>query len=241
MNMRCQGLVAIATALLFAASAAAQDDGPRRAQEPGGFGSAARERARPPERAAPPRAAPIAPPMSPPRSSPRRPPVGPPLRALPPGTRTYRFADAPYFYHDGFWYRRGGPGYIVTRPPRGAFITVLPPFFSTVWIGGTRYYFADDIYYRWDPVRRVYMVSDPGGDDTTTDTTDDLFIYPKNGQSEEEQATDRYECHRWASDQTNFDPTRSGGGVDDSERTAKRADYQRAQTACLEARGYSVR
>lgn len=227
MNTR-HGFVVVASALLLAAGIATAQDG--------AFGSAARERARSQERAAPR----PDPPAGPPMRIPRRPPAGPPLRALPPGTRTYRFADAPYFYHDGFWYRRGGPGYIVTRPPRGAFITVLPPFFSTVWIGGTRYYFADDIYYRWDPVRRVYIVSDPGGDDTTTDT-DDLFIYPKNGQSEEQQATDRYECHRWASDQTSFDPTRSGGGVDDSERAAKRDDYQRAQTACLEARGYSVK
>jgi hypothetical protein len=29
--------------------------------------------------------------------------------------------------------------------------------------------------------------------------------------------------------------------VDESQASAKRADYQRAQTACLEARGYSVK
>ena len=36
----------------------------------------------------------------------------------------------------------------------------------------------------------------------------DLFIYPSQGQSEEQQSRDRYECHTWASQQTGFDPTR---------------------------------
>lgn len=35
----------------------------------------------------------------------------------------------------------------------------------------------------------------------------DLYIYPKNGQSEELQRRDRYECHVWAADQTGFDPS----------------------------------
>jgi len=35
----------------------------------------------------------------------------------------------------------------------------------------------------------------------------DLFIYPKKGQSEEQQSKDRFECHTWAVKQTGFDPT----------------------------------
>lgn len=35
----------------------------------------------------------------------------------------------------------------------------------------------------------------------------DLYIYPKNGQSEELQRRDRYECHVWAADQSGFDPS----------------------------------
>ena len=35
----------------------------------------------------------------------------------------------------------------------------------------------------------------------------DLYIYPKNGQSEETQRRDRYECHVWAADQSGFDPS----------------------------------
>jgi hypothetical protein len=35
----------------------------------------------------------------------------------------------------------------------------------------------------------------------------ELFIYPDQGQSPEQQARDRQECHVWAVQQTNFDPT----------------------------------
>lgn len=36
----------------------------------------------------------------------------------------------------------------------------------------------------------------------------DLFIYPSQGQSQDQQDRDRFECHNWASQQTGFDPTR---------------------------------
>lgn len=37
----------------------------------------------------------------------------------------------------------------------------------------------------------------------------DIFIYPNNGQTSEQQAQDRYECHVWAVDQTGFDPSKA--------------------------------
>jgi hypothetical protein len=36
----------------------------------------------------------------------------------------------------------------------------------------------------------------------------DIFIYPSKGQSQEQQDKDRYECHRWAVQQTGFDPSK---------------------------------
>jgi hypothetical protein len=66
-------------------------------------------------------------------------------------------------------------------------------------------------------------------------------MYPRSGQSAEQQARDRYECHRWAADQTGFDPTRPDGGVAVGDARAKRSEYFRAMTACLEGRGYSVK
>ena len=65
----------------------------------------------------------------------------------------------------------------------------------------------------------------------------DLIAYPKNGQSQEQQGTDRYQCHRWSVDKTGFDPTQ----VASAPAPDKRADYIRAQAACLEGRGYSVK
>jgi hypothetical protein len=35
----------------------------------------------------------------------------------------------------------------------------------------------------------------------------ELYIYPTKGQSAERQSRDRYDCHRWAVQQTGFDPT----------------------------------
>jgi hypothetical protein len=65
-----------------------------------------------------------------------------------------------------------------------------------------------------------------------------LFVYPTNGQGEQQQSQDKWECHQWASGQTGFDPTAAGGGPGGP---AKRLDYQRAMTACLTGRGYTVK
>jgi hypothetical protein len=43
---------------------------------------------------------------------------------------------------------------------------------------------------------------------TAPDSEDGIYIYPKDGQSPQQEATDRYECNRWAEGQTGFDPTR---------------------------------
>ncbi len=67
-----------------------------------------------------------------------------------------------------------------------------------------------------------------------------LYINAKNGQDAKQQATDRYECHTWATGQTGFDSTRPGAGVAATEYASRRSAYQRAITACLEARGYTV-
>ena len=133
--------------------------------------------------------------------------------------------------------------------------------------------------------------------------SNDLYVYPKNGQSQEQQKKDRYECHMWAVQQTGYDPTapqqapqqstaRGGQAVRGAGRgaalgaiggaiggdagkgaaigaavggtagvmrragdqrrqeeqrqqqaasqQAKRGEYNRALSTCLEARGYTV-
>ncbi len=125
---------------------------------------------------------------------------------------------------------------------------MLPPFYTTVWLGGVPYYYADDVYYRWDAGVDAYQVVDPPANSDVAgapppqppNDASQLYIYPKNGQTQDQQAQDRYECHSWANGQTGFDPTQPGGGVSPDQNAASGAQYRRAMTACLEARGYSV-
>lgn len=167
----------------------------------------------------------------------------PPVQALPPGYRTYRYGGHPYYFGGGRWYAPGYGGYGWIAPPIGLSIDVLPLGYSTVWVGGAPYYYYDDVYYAWRPGLRSYVVVEPpaGVSEARASTTaDDLYVYPKNGQSEAQQSTDRYECHSWAKGQTGFDPTEPAGGVAMSDTAGRRAEYRRAMTACLQGRGYSV-
>lgn len=154
------------------------------------------------------------------------------------------YRDTKYYFHGGVWYRPSGPRFVVVAPPVGLSISLLPPYYTTVWVGGVPYYYADGVYYAWRPIERTYVVVDPPEEKEVValpPEPEQLFVYPKLGQSEQQQANDRYDCHRWAVDQTDFDPTEPGGGVPAGEAMARRADYHRATKACLEARGYSVR
>jgi len=64
------------------------------------------------------------------------------------------------------------------------------------------------------------------------------LIYPKNGQSPEQQARDRYECYRFGVTQSGFDPMHPPGAGPASNG---QADFERAQGVCLDAHGYAVR
>lgn len=167
------------------------------------------------------------------------------VRVLPAGYRPYWFHGVRYYFVGGIWYAPAPGGFVVVQPPAGVVVSVLPPYYTTVWLGGMPYYYADDIYYRWDPIVNGYEVVEPPPDADRPGTapsapTENFYIYPKSGQSPQQQAADRYECHSWATQQTGFDPTQAGGSVPPPERNAKRAQYRRAMAACLEGRGYSV-
>ena len=138
-------------------------------------------------------------------------------------------------------YRPAGAGFRHRCAPVGLFLPFLPPYYATVWVGGRPYYYANEIYYahRGDG----YVVVEPPQGDVSQapPPADQLFIYPRQNQSEEQQTEDRYECHRWAVSQTGFDPTQSSGAVPADQSGQKRADYQRAMSACLDGRGYTVK
>jgi hypothetical protein len=164
---------------------------------------------------------------------------------LPGGYHPYYFRGSPFYFAGGIWYAPGPAGFLVVRPPIGLTIAVLPPYYSTVWFGGVPYYYADDVYYTWDPTLNAYQVvaPPPNADQPSPPPvapSEDLMIYPKNGQTQEQQAADRYECHNWAKGQTGFDPTQPDGGVPPDQNASARANYNRAMSACLQARGYQV-
>lgn len=172
----------------------------------------------------------------------RPPPPSRVVPRLPPGYRSYNWGGSPYYQHGGHWYRPYGGSYALIGAPFGLFVPYLPSYYTTLWIGGTRYYVADDTYYLYEPQRRGYVVArspyqdsdedEEGGDEQPAK---DLYIYPTRGQSEQQQSDDRYECHRWGVGQAHYDPTEA------EYRAEAREQYDRAVTACLTGRGYSVK
>lgn len=180
------------------------------------------------------------------------PAVGTVRSTLPGEYRPYFRGRDRYYFNGGVWYAPRGPGFVVVYPPPGLVISVLPPYYSTVWFGGNPYYYADNVYYTWRPDENGYAVVDPpdnadapspppaGTAQGAPDAPDDLIVYPKNGQSNDQQAADRFECHSWAKRQTGFDPTQPGGGVQSGDVDRIRSNYNRAMSACLQGRGYQV-
>ncbi len=179
------------------------------------------------------------------------PPVGTVTRSLPPDYRPYYHGGARYYFHGGVWYAPRGGGFVVVNAPVGVVVSVLPPYYSTVWVGGVPYYYADNVYYTSQPDQSGYAVVDPpDNSDQTSPPPDanpsgpaaqsDIIIYPKNGQSKDQQAADEYECHNWARGQTGFDPTQPNGGVSPGDADRSHSNYDRAMSACLQGRGYQV-
>ncbi len=142
------------------------------------------------------------------------------------------------------------------------FLAALPLGYATYWWGSVPYYYVDNVYYVYSPADNGYVVSDPppvagentlppapdGADDASpppagaapaappaSGSPDDIYMYPANGQTTQQQATDRYECHKWAQQQTGFDPTQSA-----PQSSGDAYNYHRAMVACLQGRGYSV-
>jgi Family of unknown function (DUF6515) len=171
-------------------------------------------------------------------------PHGHRVHVLPHGFISFSISGLIYYYASGNYYRDYGGYYTVVTPPIGALITVPPPGYRIVYIDSHPYYLAGGIYYVWDDIRRGYRVVPPpeviyeSSEEAPPETLASslkLFVYPRAGQSENEQGNDRYDCHLWAVGETDFDPT-----LQQSSSELERSDYKRAITACLEAREYTV-
>jgi hypothetical protein len=162
------------------------------------------------------------------------------VRSPPPRASVVFWGGIGYRFFDGIWYTGGPQGYVVVRPPIGIVITDRPALATLLAIGGLSYLYANGVYYREQP-GVGYEVVPPPVEGAPTGTPDRAYIYPKQAQSAEQQATDEFECHKWAVTQTGFDPSVAATGQSPVPTPARRNDYERARGACLEGRGYTVR
>jgi hypothetical protein len=145
-------------------------------------------------------------------------------------------------YHGGYGWRGGYGGWGLGVLGVGVYFAALPLYYSTWWSDGVPYFYADDNYYQWDSAVGEYqtVTPPPEVERQATAQSPDLMAYPKTGQSDAQQATDKTECRAWATTQTGADPQAPVVAGTDNGSAAKHSDYMRAQAACLAGRGYSV-
>ncbi len=182
------------------------------------------------------------------RSYPAR---GQTVRVVPADHRVFRHGHSRYYLSEGVWYRPRGERFIIDTPPVGLFVPLLPFAYTTIWVHGIPYYYANETYYTQTP--GGYVVAEPPQGEVTESAEgseekggsgmadEKLFIYPRKGQSQEQQDLDRYECHKWAVEQTSYDPTKPPPDILSDQIIKQRSDYQRAITACLDGRGYTAK
>lgn len=144
----------------------------------------------------------------------------------------YRGHD--YFYSGGYWYRPQGPRYVVVTPPYGARVNYLPAYARQVWVGDAQFFLAAGTYYQYLQDSNEYVVVNPPTSGNGNGY--DVIAYPAAGQRPEQLDRDRYECHRWAVQQTGFDPATASY----APPAQVAHGYRRALGACLSGRGYSV-
>ena len=146
-------------------------------------------------------------------------------------------------HHRGGWpaergssggYRGGGHGGWVI-PGYGYYFVSIPSYCKRVYWEGVAYYYADDVYYEWNGSAGAFQqVQPPTGLaeslNSQTSGLTELFVFPNGAQTVEQLQRDREECHRWAVQQVGLDPAVA----------ANRANYLRADQACLESRDYNV-
>lgn len=127
---------------------------------------------------------------------------------------------------------RGGQGGW-SLPGHGFYFVSIPAYCKLIYWQGVPYYYADDIYYEWNSSIGAYeQVHPPAGlaENTQAPGLRDLFVFPNGDQTIEQLQRDRQECQQWAADQVGLNP----------KLATSRANYLRADGACLEARDYSV-
>ena len=135
------------------------------------------------------------------------------------------------------------------------YLPAVPFGAMTIWFGNVPYYYVNRVYYLWSPSYDGYVVADPPPVASRAPTSASavsspaeagqgrgvlgLRVIPLKGQSKQQTANDQYACNEWAVSQSGFNPI--SPAQDAHASSSSRNDYRRALTACLNARGYSVR
>lgn len=159
----------------------------------------------------------------------------------------YRGND--YFYSSGYWYRPQGPRYVVVAPPRGVRVRYLPDYAQQVWLGSALFFVAAGTYYTYEQSTQEYIVAEPPQGVEPVYTPEslpqpaqqpgnpyDVIAYPANGQTQQQIEQDRYDCYRYAVQQSNFDPA----AATYQPAPEVLGIYRQAMAGCYASRGYSV-
>jgi hypothetical protein len=150
----------------------------------------------------------------------------------------------------------------------GLWLNTLPWDYETFWWDGVPYYYAADNYYVWNSNAGQYQAVQPPAQIAEQAVSQpaeatELYAYPTKGQSDQQQATDKDQCRDWARSQSGYNPadigsvaapgptgqagtitagtTNSASASAAEAQISKRSDYLRAEAACLQGRGYTVR
>ena len=80
--------------------------------------------------------------------------------------KTFVYAGMEYYYHQGYFYRRGVDRYVIVNAPVGAVIPEVPYGYEIIVVNGRRYLHYNHTYYLKEP-RGYVVVADPLYDGVT--------------------------------------------------------------------------
>jgi hypothetical protein len=148
---------------------------------------------------------------------------------LPLAYATYWYGGNPYYYANDVYYTYSPDynGYVATDPPPVADPNGAGPGAAPQYAPPPPASAQPDSTPPPDNGDQGQAPNQPTNYDTGA-VPGQIFMYPKNGQSAQQQAIDKAECQQWASSQA-------------GQVSQNGSDYQRAMAACVEGRGYSAR
>jgi hypothetical protein len=131
------------------------------------------------------------------------------------------------------------------------YLPTLPWYYQAYLWDGVPYYYVDGNYWVWNGAVGAYEQVQPpaqiAAQGQAPAEAGRLFVYPREGQTAQQQSKDETQCSQWASAQTGYTPPSAMAGQggesahpDGGAMPAKPQEYLRAEGACLEARGYSI-